>query len=163
MVRVTNQVRSGRPCQRPEGTGSKQQVTVAGAGTGQPHTRRQPDRGSMRVWFAPRQISAEMKRRVKADRLTPASPTGFRPSIYVTSTAGSGTSGCKLRLQQAKLCPHPAHQHIRDCCSHPRAAIRLLNQALRDPRSADGGDPYSDPDFRVTIYSAPERRCRPLA
>lgn len=49
--------------------------------------------------FAPRQTSAEVKRRVKADRLTPACPTGFRPSIYVTSTAGSGTSGRRLRLQ----------------------------------------------------------------
>jgi hypothetical protein len=70
----------------------------------------------MRARFAPRQTSAEVKRRVKADRLTPASPTGFRPSIYVTSTAGSGTSGRnsgtsgrKLRLWQAKLCSHPAH------------------------------------------------------
>lgn len=53
----------------------------------------------MRARFAPRQTSAEVKRRVKADRLTPAFPTGFRPSIYVTSTAGSSTSGRKLRLQ----------------------------------------------------------------
>jgi len=59
--------------------------------------------------FAPRQTSAEVKRRVKADSLTPACPTGFRPSIYVISTAGSGTSGRRLRLRQAKLCSHPAH------------------------------------------------------
>lgn len=58
--------------------------------------------------FVPRQTSGEVRRRVKADRLTPASPTGFRPSVYVTNTPApsrQGTSFVGTRRSYAPIHP----------------------------------------------------------
>lgn len=89
--------------------------TCRRSGNGNAPTPQTPrDCRSMSTRIAPRQLSGERKRRVKADRLTPASPTGFRSSIHVTGTACFGASGSRLRLRQAKPCPVQPHQHIRD-------------------------------------------------